>query len=111
MIILSVEIKIFLIGEICNEIRITAGFANTSNCSAEPLRTKNSVIAGPDQRSACSISSSLSGQKLQNTVPSIMHTRRLEKPNVNGPTGIFSWLTATVMMTLPTISAFRFRWE
>ena len=31
-----------------------------------------------DQRSACSISSSLRGQKLQNTVPSIMQTSREE---------------------------------
>ena len=66
-------------------------------------------MAGPDQRSACSIRSSLRGQKLQKTVPSIIHTNREENPKVKGPTGIFSWLTATVRITLPTMSAFRFR--
>ena len=48
---------------------------------------------------------------MQNTVPSIIQTSREEKPKVKEPTGIFSWLTATVRMTLPTMRAFRFRWE
>ena len=70
--------------------------------------TKNSTMRGPVQRSEFSMISSESGQRLQNTLPSIMHTSSDEKPRVTGP--IFTLIidSATVRNTKLMVMARRF---
>ena len=84
---------------------------NTSSRSSAPLMTKNTANRGADQSSARSIRSSESGQMLQNTVPSIMHTSSGEKPMTTSPMRHSSAASATVRNTNAMVMDIRLRLE
>ena len=69
---------------------------NTFNSSSAPLSTKNRIYSGAVQRSVLSMISAEKSHTLQNTVPSIMHTSRLEKP-------IFTLPTSNSIIERPTV--------
>ena len=70
--------------------------------------TKNTASSGCDHTSARFIKSSDSGQMLQNSVPSIMHTSSEEKPSFTSPISTLSRESATVRKTKPMVSDIRF---
>ena len=72
---------------------------NTSSSSSAPLMTKNRANSGEVHLSAAPIRSPDRGQRLQNTVPSIMHTSKEEKPTVTGPSRNSSMDRETVRNT------------
>ena len=87
--------------------------AKTPSSSSAPESTKNSTSTGAVQWSALRMISSDSGQRLQNTLPSIMHTSSGEKPIVAPPAGILSIESATVRNTKEMLIAMRlvFEWK
>ncbi len=85
--------------------------ANTSRRSAAPLSTKNRQYSGAVHLSSLSMRSSAIGQRLQNTVPSIMHVKSGENPNTSGPARSSVIDSATVSVTVPMSSVMRLRLE
>ena len=74
-------------------------FEKTFSSSSAPLSTKNRMYSGAVQRSVLSMISAEKSHTLQNTVPSIMQTSRLEKPIFTPPTSNSIIESATVRMT------------
>ena len=64
---------------------MTTQSPKTLNSSSAPDSTKKRTITGAVHLSSLSMSSSEKLQRLQNTVPSIMHTSSEENPIVTGP--------------------------
>ena len=82
-------------------IAITVTLENTLRSSSAPLSTKNTTKSGAVHLSTRSMISAEKSQILQNTVPSIMHTSRLEKPSSISVPGIsiLTMASATVNNT------------
>ena len=80
----------------------------TPNSNSAPLMTKNSAKRGEVHLSAAFIKSADWGQRLQNTVPNIMQTRREEKLIVTGPRVMCDMDRATVRKTREMVMFRRF---